>query len=898
MIDMLVVVPRELGIADVEVLVNSIGGADDARALPATRSSRTSRRRRTRSATSRSAASTRTRSASSTRRTRAIRQRVAGAPPILDFLDDADAQALRRAPAPPRRARHAVHGRPELVRGLDYYTRTLFEIKGAKAKLGAGDTLVGGGRYDDMVEELGGPKVPAIGFAAGLERLLIASEVHGAERASSTRSSRRSASAPSTPALVLARDLRARRHRCEVDARGGVAEEPAPPRERARRAHRAHPRRERDRAQGVVAAERSSRARAGEGPARRVVAVGDAARVDRRARHAGAATARRVRRVAPSRRGALALRGMAAALAAHARRGPDARRRATATTRPQAPARTAARPRPARRRRAHPATTCPARRAGAAARRRIRSAMSPEMRDAHRHRLRAAPPAPLGRDRAPVLPATTKSDRATTASACSRRSPRAHARPFDPASPRSGETAETGSASRSTASSTTSAARRTRRRRPLPARLARPRRREPRARPRARSSIAKRRTSTTTGSRRSSSRASARTAATSTSPLLLTTSHWSRDSAFTLVGPYFRDRSGTDVDMGVAPVLLPRRQRQRRRRAQVVHADPAAPLLTTRSREIDESRAHRRRPGASRSRPEARRLRRRAALLSHRGQARDGRRPRGAHDALPVLPLRARPRQVALRLPAATTAASTHDSDTMHHAALLARDDAQRLDVAHRGGPDRAALRGTTATRTSSCTPGRSLPFIYRTRRARREHDLLTPLFGRFETYGVSTTCWVFPTFTFASGRARLGDRLPSRSSTSAGTTHSSHTVVAPIFWDFASREGPHHGRLPALLALRRHHRRLGRRGRGNTLYTQKRAAGGLTGSSIPPALLVRRKPEGLLLECPLRPRRLREDRSGEVPKGPVLPDQSGRPGRPTRRLALTPPPADPTAAN
>ena len=66
---------------------------------------------------------------------------------------------------------------PKLVRGLDYYTRTLFEIKGATEKLGAGSTLVGGGRYDGMLKDLGGPDVPAIGFAAGMERLLIASEL-------------------------------------------------------------------------------------------------------------------------------------------------------------------------------------------------------------------------------------------------------------------------------------------------------------------------------------------------------------------------------------------------------------------------------------------------------------------------------------------------------------------------------------------------------------------------------------------------------------------------------------------------------------------------------------------------------------------------------------------------
>ena len=58
---------------------------------------------------------------------------------------------------------------PTLVRGLDYYTRTTFEFIGSD--LGAQDALVGGGRYDYLVEEIGGPPTPAIGFGAGIERL-------------------------------------------------------------------------------------------------------------------------------------------------------------------------------------------------------------------------------------------------------------------------------------------------------------------------------------------------------------------------------------------------------------------------------------------------------------------------------------------------------------------------------------------------------------------------------------------------------------------------------------------------------------------------------------------------------------------------------------------------------
>jgi len=59
-----------------------------------------------------------------------------------------------------------------LVRGLDYYTRTVFEIE-PREKKGGQSTLGGGGRYDDLIESLGGTPTPAVGFAAGLERIIL-----------------------------------------------------------------------------------------------------------------------------------------------------------------------------------------------------------------------------------------------------------------------------------------------------------------------------------------------------------------------------------------------------------------------------------------------------------------------------------------------------------------------------------------------------------------------------------------------------------------------------------------------------------------------------------------------------------------------------------------------------
>jgi histidyl-tRNA synthetase len=68
---------------------------------------------------------------------------------------------------------------PTLVRGLDYYTRTTFEF--VDEAIGAKDTICGGGRYDGLIEEIGGSPTPAIGFGAGIERLLLSLGEHEAE---------------------------------------------------------------------------------------------------------------------------------------------------------------------------------------------------------------------------------------------------------------------------------------------------------------------------------------------------------------------------------------------------------------------------------------------------------------------------------------------------------------------------------------------------------------------------------------------------------------------------------------------------------------------------------------------------------------------------------------------
>jgi histidyl-tRNA synthetase len=114
----------------------------------------------------------------------ALRALIDGAPRLLDHLDDASRAHFDRF-----RALLAASGiesevDPRLVRGLDYYTRTVFEWR--TTALGAQDAVCSGGRYDGLVEQLGGEPTPAIGWALGIERivgLLQASGLGAAEAA-------------------------------------------------------------------------------------------------------------------------------------------------------------------------------------------------------------------------------------------------------------------------------------------------------------------------------------------------------------------------------------------------------------------------------------------------------------------------------------------------------------------------------------------------------------------------------------------------------------------------------------------------------------------------------------------------------------------------------------------
>jgi histidyl-tRNA synthetase len=101
------------------------------------------------------------------------------APLLLDRLAPEDAEHFAEVRGLLDAAGLEYEIDPTLVRGLDYYTRTVFEFE--SERLGAQAALGGGGRYDGLVEELGGPPTAGVGFAAGIERMLLAAGEREAE---------------------------------------------------------------------------------------------------------------------------------------------------------------------------------------------------------------------------------------------------------------------------------------------------------------------------------------------------------------------------------------------------------------------------------------------------------------------------------------------------------------------------------------------------------------------------------------------------------------------------------------------------------------------------------------------------------------------------------------------
>jgi len=163
----------QLGITDITLAVNSIGGLDSRAAYRAALTAHLLPRAETLSEHAKKRLEDNPLRILDSKDPR-DKAAVADAPSILDSLTDEDQQHWQAVLRGLDALGTPYQVTPGLVRGLDYYTRTVFEFQSSMGGLGSQNTLLAGGRYDNMLKSLGGPQIPAIGCGMGLERILLA----------------------------------------------------------------------------------------------------------------------------------------------------------------------------------------------------------------------------------------------------------------------------------------------------------------------------------------------------------------------------------------------------------------------------------------------------------------------------------------------------------------------------------------------------------------------------------------------------------------------------------------------------------------------------------------------------------------------------------------------------
>jgi hypothetical protein len=269
-------------------------------------------------------------------------------------------------------------------------------------------------------------------------------------------------------------------------------------------------------------------------------------------------------------------------------------------------------------------------------------------------------------------------------------------------------------------------------------------------------------------------------------PLLLTTSHWGEKGAFTLVGPYFRDRTGGDVDLGVAPFYFHGDNGSIDGNRRVYTFIP--PLLTYHSvHELDSSTFTLIGPVISKS-DTKRDVFDVAPFYFHiSGKPETGGVVEEHTTLLPFFHYGRGPDQSLFILPGYYRRV-TKSADTL--LSLFGYSHAET----HNGATSLTAIGPVVPLYWSYRDTELGVhafalaPFFYNSS-SPAGHDWLTPVAGHFETYAQSRTTWLFPTFTFNTNtHGWENDLHPILYVGRNGDA--SHTVVAPFFWDFASPEG------------------------------------------------------------------------------------------------------------
>ena len=150
----------------------------------------------------------------------ACREVVAGTTPVADVVSEASREHVATVEAELEALGIPVRRAPRLVRGLDYYLRTVFEV--ISPELGENTVICGGGRYDRLISDLGGPPVAGIGFAIGEDRLVEVLPAPFRERVLGDRPTviLPAADGAGVAALALARELTSAGHRVQVEVTG------------------------------------------------------------------------------------------------------------------------------------------------------------------------------------------------------------------------------------------------------------------------------------------------------------------------------------------------------------------------------------------------------------------------------------------------------------------------------------------------------------------------------------------------------------------------------------------------------------------------------------------------------------------------------------------------------
>jgi hypothetical protein len=269
------------------------------------------------------------------------------------------------------------------------------------------------------------------------------------------------------------------------------------------------------------------------------------------------------------------------------------------------------------------------------------------------------------------------------------------------------------------------------------------------------------------------------------SPLLLTTSHWGEKGALTIAGPYFRDRTGSDVDWGVAPFFF-RGDNGNVDGARKTYTLIPPALYFHRERELDENRLTVVGPVVSETNPKRSIFDVAPLLFTIRGRPETGG-VRESHTTLfPLFHYGYTPEKSLFVVPGylrrRTKTADTLITPFFTHATT--RNEATSLTMI---GPILPIYYRSTDIDIGYSALG-IFPFYYGSS-SPKGRTFLIPAFGRFENYNVSRTYWVFPNLTYTRDVNGWETDLHPIVYLGRDKT-SSHTVLAPIFWDFATVKG------------------------------------------------------------------------------------------------------------